>query len=115
MTIPLKYEDVVANLDAALGREASLQKRLNDVVEEFIRYESSFEQVQKMIKNMEMIANKKLEALQQRLTVADQRADELEGLLREWRHGRGMTLLDCARLRNRADAELKPSAEGEGS
>ncbi len=51
--------------------------------------------------------------LQQRLTAADERANVLEGLLRTWRHGRDMTLKDCAILRDRTDAALKP-AEGGG-
>lgn len=73
------------------------------------------------------------QALQQRLTAADEladswhsrcvertterdllkeRADVLEGLLRTWRHGRDMTLKDCAILRDRTDAALKPAKGG---
>ena len=60
MNIPPKYEDVVAKLDAALGREAALREELNQARATGKSY-------------MEMS-----EALQQRLTVAEQRADDLE-------------------------------------
>jgi len=59
------------------------------------------------------------QALQQRLTAADERADVLEGLLREARHNHGLMLMSDPprdawkhhRMNERIDAALKP-AEG---
>lgn len=60
MTIPLKYEDVVAKLGAALGREADLRESLTDKREEYNKLGDRYD------------------ALQQRLTVAEHRAGEFE-------------------------------------
>lgn len=62
MDIPPKYEDVVAQLDAALGREAALAGHLD----------AALRQVKA---NWDYAQDK-----QQRLTVAEHRADELECL-----------------------------------
>lgn len=58
MTIPLKYEDVVAKLGAALGREADLRESLTDKREEYNKLGDRYD------------------ALQQRLTVAERRESE---------------------------------------
>lgn len=60
-------------------------------------------------------SEEKAEALQQRLTVAEQREAELEGLLREVANldPRGEFL--GWQLDGKIDAALKPAAEGEGS
>lgn len=71
MNIPPKYEDVVAKLDAALGREAALREELDLLKPTF---ESTFDAAQR--------DRAERDALQQRLTVAEQRADDLESLLR---------------------------------
>ena len=66
MAIPLKYEDVVAKLDAALAREAALRKELATLRES---YESMRDRKNSIVE------------LQQRLTVTEKRTGELEGLL----------------------------------
>ena len=58
MNIPPKYEDVVANLDAALGREAALRESLTDKRDEYNKLGDRYD------------------ALQQRLTAAEQREAE---------------------------------------
>lgn len=60
MNIPPKYEDVVAHRDAALGREAVLRESLTDKREEYNKLGDRYD------------------ALQQRLTVAEQRVGDLE-------------------------------------
>ena len=57
MNIPLKYEDVVAKLDAALGREAALREELRKWKEIAWRHSQDRDEIQ------------------QRLTVAEQRAE----------------------------------------
>lgn len=59
MNIPPKYEDVVANLDAALGREAALRESLTDKREEYNKLCDRYY------------------ALQHRLTVAEQRVQRM--------------------------------------
>jgi hypothetical protein len=67
----------------------------------------------------EAAGRKKIAALQQRLTAADERADVQEGLLREARHNHGLILMSDPprdawkhhRMNERIDAALKP-AEG---
>ena len=62
MNIPPKYEDVVANLDAALAREAALREELAALRES---YEAMRDRKNSIVD------------LQQRLTVAEQRADDM--------------------------------------
>ena len=148
MTIPLKYEDVVAKLDAAqteikclkavlngmefkqvddmvldgvdaclfLGQESAriikgIQAERNGLREELERTKKAYEAYGIDFDRSE----EKAEALQQRLTVAEQREAELEGLLREVANldPRGEFL--GWQLDGKIDAALKPAAEGEGS
>lgn len=71
------------------------------------------------IKNLSAIedANDKSKALQQLLTFAEQRAGDLEGLLRDasaWIKRNSFHGTDAIELWERIDAALKPAAEGEG-
>lgn len=96
MNIPPKYEDVVANLDAALGREVALREELSKLADDYC------EKVDDILD------------LQQRLTVAEQRSGEMEGLLSRcaaFTHD----LLNPISLRRDISAALKPAEEGEGS
>ena len=68
MSIPPKYEDVVAKLDAALGREADLREELATMRES---YESMRDRKNSIVE------------LQQRLTVAEQRAEHWCGVSSE--------------------------------
>lgn len=112
MNIPPKYEDVVANLDAALAREAALREELERAKSRYDREVLGLNNEGDPIGGDPAGGYKNDNArLQQRLAVAEQRAGELEALLREWRHGRGMTLKDCASLRDRTDVALKPAEE----
>ena len=63
MNIPPKYEDVVAKLDAALGREAALRESLTDKRDEYNKLGDKYDD------------------LQQRLTVAEKRAIIMEKAL----------------------------------
>ena len=92
MTIPPKYEDVVANLDAALGREAALRESLHDKREDYNKLGDRYD------------------ALQQRLTVSEQILREVQKAARkqDWASG-------YPEIFSRVDAALKPAAEGEGS
>ena len=111
MTIPPKYEDVVAKLDAALGREAALREELNQYepaspgtaskrarwllnIQDACKYGLPKHLVQRLNNTTKEIQNsikyggtKRLRdestALQQRLTFAEQRAGELESAARE--------------------------------
>ena len=76
MNIPPKYEDVVAQLDSALGRESALREELESIKASVDGYDSP-EHAAQVADEMGHQCN----TLQQRLTVAEQRADELEGLL----------------------------------
>lgn len=67
MTIPPKYEDVVAKLDAALWREAALLVKLDEWLASRVRVSGENA------------------ALQQRLTVAEKRLGEAY----EWGYGDG--------------------------
>ena len=93
MTIPMKYEDVVAQLDAALGREAALREELET---EKTGAEGIYQQLE--------FCQKQRDALQQRLTVAEQRVDLLEGLLKS---GSSPTYAHCSAVME----ALKPAAE----
>ena len=86
MNIPPKYEDVVAELEAALGREAALREELEIATRHLDRMIEAHDDAQ------------------QRLTVAEQllrRAMEYGGMTPDWRES--------------VDAALKPAEEGEGS
>ena len=103
MNIPPKYEDVVANLDAALAREAALREELD-------RHKSLYNQLEKALSRVHCMYGKRLldligerqnvlvpdeefvkyfeelkclklenSALQQRLTVAEQRLSQVDG------------------------------------
>lgn len=96
------FDRVTAELDTALGCEAVLRDELGAAKGEYDR------------------AVNKVDALQQRLTAADERADVLEGLLRDSKDvmsgiwdtsydheaGDALAALD---LMGRIDAELKPA------
>lgn len=90
MNIPMKYEDVVAQLEAALGREAALLEELRKWKETAWRHSQDRDEIQ------------------QRLTVAEQRVDLLEWLLKS---GSSPTYAHCSAVME----ALKPAAEGEGS
>lgn len=68
MNIPMKYEDVVAKLDAALAREAALREELDELRES---YESMRDRKNSIVD------------LQQRLTVAEQLSENLSGFSKE--------------------------------
>lgn len=123
MNIPPKYEDVVAQLDAALGREAALREELAT-----IRADRDAEKEMKAkARDQRDVQTIRACELQQRLTVAEQRAGELEGLLHMSkellttisRHGASTMPVDwCdsfkAEVADRIEkigAALKPAAE----
>lgn len=108
MNIPPKYEYVVAQLEAALGRESEMVSRANqgklemdadsgtiDLLEKDLstwkqkaceaaeREAALREELDALRESYEAMRDRKssIVDLQQRLTVAEQRADELEGLL----------------------------------
>ena len=72
MNIPLKYEDVVANLDAALGREAALREELESIKASVDGYDSP-EHAAQVADELGHQCN----ILQQRLTVAEQRVQRM--------------------------------------
>lgn len=88
MNIPPKYEDVVAQLEAAMGREAALRESLTDKRDEYNKLGDRYD------------------ALQQRLTVAEKRVDLLEALLKS---GSSPTYAHCSAVME----ALKPAAEVE--
>ena len=100
MNIPPKYEDVVAKLDAALGREAALREELATLRES---YESMRDRKNSIVD------------LQQRLTVAEQLLHEVRdsgdwhSSALEFIHGEGFEVLA------KIEAALKPAEEVEGS
>ena len=136
MNIPPKYEDVVAqldaaeviiqagehveshlekqidilriDLDAALGREADLIASAN---QNKLMMDAACGEIAGL---QEELAN--FELVQQRLTVAEQRAEDLKKLLcdviSEAPTGFSALKVDLA---NRVNDALKPAAEGEGS
>lgn len=111
MNIPMKYEDVVAQLEAALGREAALLEELRKWKETAWRHSQDRDEIQ------------------QRLTVAEQRSAVIEKALsriaREHDCGCSPCTGSCTSqvaleitvdaMRDIAIASLKPAAEGEGS
>lgn len=96
MNIPMKYEDVVAKLDAALE---TIALKHRDMVE-----------AQTAVTGWAL----KYDALQQRLTVAEQRVDLLEGLLKS---GSSPTYAHCSAVMEvlKPAAELEHICEGCGS
>ena len=82
--------------DAALAREAALREELK---------------LQKNHFKIQLHGAKGSDAMQQRLTVAEQRAGELLIMLRMAWGSDHVSAEDCRRI----DAALKPAAEGEGS
>lgn len=79
MTIPRKYEDVVAERDAALAREAALREELAT-----IRADRGAEKEMKAkARGQRDVQTIRAGALQQRLAVAEQRVDCLEELLND--------------------------------
>ena len=110
MTIPMKYEDVVAQLDAALGREAALREEL----EMAKQVQEVTDAVVTMVDGQRDRWIEKCGLLKQRLTVAERRNTELVRLLR--------SLNDCTdwwgwgvdeSLRAPVEAALKPAEEVE--
>lgn len=101
MTIPMKYEDVVAKLDAALAREAALREELET---EKTGAEGIYQPLE--------FCQKQRDALQQRLTVAEQRAGKMEELLREAYEAGDHNIFGTG-LDSRIDASLKPAEDGE--
>ena len=76
MNIPMKYEDVVAQLDAALSREAALREELESIKASVDGYDSP-EHAAQVADEM----GHQCDALQQRLTVAEQRVGVMEKAL----------------------------------
>ena len=95
MNIPPKYEDVVAKLDEALGREAAG----NNII---AGQRTSLD-----------VCAQQINALQQRLTVAEKRGGELEGMLRHFALCADVRSVGAAAMS--FVAALKPAEEGEGS
>lgn len=86
MNIPPKYEDVVAQLEAALGREAALREELE--TEKLANYNAKValkaaSETCELWKGRTTNLTHTNSALQQRLTGAEQRAGELEQLVAE--------------------------------
>ena len=110
MNIPLKYEDVVAQLNAALVREAALREELDALRES---YEAMRDRKNSIVD------------LQQRLTVAEQRAGVMEKALTRIARPHGCGCLPCTgdctsklsleitvdAIRDIAIAALKPAEE----
>lgn len=109
MNIPPKYEDVVAQLDEALSREAALREELDTVRDLHAKQCCVFCNDTGNLRSVHA-------DLQQRLTVAEQREVDLKRLLcdviNEAPTGFAALKVDLA---NRANDALKPAAEGEGS
>ena len=114
MNIPMKYEDVVAKLDAALGREAALREELEKFRSGCVDLSS---QVRELEHKMDYYKGEGLraDALQQRLIVAEQRVGELEELLRDCVNEFSTSEASQFELEmlNKILAELKPAAEPE--
>lgn len=132
MNIPPKYEDVVAQLDAALAREAevgrlydSLVKRSNREREASYKRETALRESLDCPFRIARHSKRLIEELRKRLTVAEQRADDLESLLRnaqsfveQWDDDSQEWMDLSSAISNSipfdSSAALKP-AEGEGS
>lgn len=122
MNIPPKYEDVVAQLEEAMDREAEVgrlydslvrrsnrereasYKREDELREELATSREAFKEELDGVKYTRRKFRQERDALQQRLTVAEQllrRAMQYGGLTPDWRDA--------------VEAALKPVEEGEGS
>lgn len=102
MTTPPKYEDLVLKVAEMERREAALR-------EELATSREAFKEELEGVKYTRRKFRQERDALQQRLTVAEQRADELEGLLRECQPA-----LDKAGYSTwQIDEALKPAVEVE--
>jgi len=112
MTIAKKYEDVVAERDDALAREAALREELYTVRDLHAKQCCVFCNDTGNLRAVH-------DTLQQRLTVAEQRAGELEALLLESNEllyviqdGLGGNLWSAVDvLRGKVFTALKPAAE----
>lgn len=119
MNIPPKYEDVVDKLDAALAREAALREDLEESDAVVTKLSTLLAGVAIALRGPELELHRHgynglpelISALQQRLTVAEQRAGELLIMLRMAWGSYHVSAEDCRRI----DVALKPAAEGEGS
>ncbi|QHJ81262.1 MAG: hypothetical protein [Caudoviricetes sp.] len=102
-------ERLIAERDAALGREAALRKTMLSTVSGTLESERNH-YMSKTIRLMD-----ERDALQQRLTAADERADVLEGLLREVSNSCALIFEDhdataeTVDIQGRIDAALKPA------
>lgn len=79
MDIPMKYEDVVANLDAALGREAALREELAnkcEIIKEFHASEILIRESLGRARHRRDEVIDERDTLQQRLTAAEQLAGD---------------------------------------
>ena len=100
MNIPPKYEDVVANLDAALAREAALR-------EELATSREAFKEELEGVKYTRRKFRQERDALQQRLTVAEQLLRETSDYL----DGSTRNAVWCdSILHKKMRAALKPDA-----
>lgn len=126
MNIPMKYEDVVAKLEAERLRADVAVADCNDAErreaalhEEFDAYKIKRTEFAHKVGELTEKLEKIIDALQQRLTVAEQTLGGMlfafdDGVGREW----SAPLLDFARTITPAVefvVALKPAAEGEGS
>ncbi len=92
------FDRVTAERDAALGREAALREELKTS-------RAAFKEELDGVKYTRRRFRQERDQLQQRLTAADERADALEGLLREIRQSCELSKLRDAQI----DAALKPA------
>ena len=87
MTIPPKYEDVAAQLDAALGREAALREEI-DMAKQV---QETTDAIVAMVDGQRDHWIEKCGLLKQRLTVAEQRivvlTEALEGMIEYFPEG----------------------------
>ncbi|MBO5390508.1 MAG: hypothetical protein J6A65_01670 [Pseudomonas sp.] len=131
MTIPKSYEALAADLASEkilsktlLGQKEAYMKLADkgglDLSESKAREAALREELETEKTGAEGIyqqlefCQKQRDALQQRLTVAEQRAGDLEGLLRDasaWIKRNSFHGTDAIELWERIDAALKPAAE----
>ena len=113
MNIPPKYEDLVFQLNELNKREAALREE----IEMAKQVQETTDAIVTMVDGQRDHWIEKCGLLKQRLTVAEQRAGDLEGLLRDasaWIKRNSFHGTDAIELWERIDAALKPAAEGEG-
>lgn len=112
MNIPPKYEDVVAQLEAAMAREAALREELAKFKAGCVDLSS---QVRELEHKMDYYKGEGMRAddLQQRLAVAEQRAGELGELLSDCVNEFSTSEASQFELEmlNKMLAALKPAAE----